>query len=175
MQVSRKRTSQAARAVSRYPEAGECLAWWKHSGGGRCGGSPVSKVRICGHLMGLWLFLRVWWSATGWSELRSAFAGVTVLRTECRGKHGAERLPGGSVGLQGRDAGRAWILKAEPGACLTDGKWGVREREASRMAPRFLAPVTGRKGLARTRGGVDMGVDSNQEFSLGLRGFNTPI
>lgn len=152
MQVSRKRTSQAARAVSRYPEAGECLAWWKHSGGGRCGGSPVSKVRICGHLMGLWLFLRVWWRATGWSELRSAFAGVTVLRTECRGKHGAERLPGGSVGLQGRDAGRC--MDSEGRARSLPDRWevgGERER-GFKDGTQVSGPSNRKEGAGKNQG-----------------------
>nr|XP_023492810.1 C-C motif chemokine 17 isoform X1 [Equus caballus] len=43
------------------------------------------------------------------------------------------------------------------------------------MTPRFLAPVTGRKGLTEKRGGAGVRADGHREFSLGLGGFETPV
>lgn len=54
------------------------------------------------------------------------------------------------------------------------GSWG-REEEASGIASRFLALVTGRKGLAEKEERAGVGVGGNQEFSFGLRGLELPI
>lgn len=65
--------------------------------------------------------------------------------------------------------GSGWILESEPGDHRTDGKWGVRERGV-KDGSQVSGQVTGRKGLAKNRGGAGVGVNGNGEFSFGLGG-----
>ena len=65
--------------------------------------------------------------------------------------------------------GSGWILESEPGDHRTDGKWGVRERGV-KDGTQVSGQVTGRKELAKNRGGAGVGVNGNGEFSFGLGG-----